>query len=347
MSEQLGGTPNIPTGNFMDFLPETKQVDVNVRTNSEMNAQDPNIPKVALKVPDFIRTRIRNPEAVAKGELPSAAPTTEQSVSAVPFIPTKQAPQFTQDQPADLPIPPTFGNMSRQENLGSSIPAPQNGSVAGSVKLPPQPIQHGVLSNLIAALKSTADDIRSVEVDGFVFKMRPLSADLYAYAMSLAQRASSTQGELAMRFNMVRSILALISVNDEPIYKMFDMNTSKYQAFEDWAPPVALVVAYSPRLIDLFFNKLRFKTVEAISAEYDKYDESDSNTDLLAPGATSEDDERWRFKCGVPGCKHHEDIVPTYLDASKESVQPRFCPAHGEVLTPIGLVKDLGDIPLE
>lgn len=356
MTNQLGGTPAIPTFNPMEFLPEMNAAPISVQKNSDMNAQDPNIPKVALKMPSFLPERIRNPDAVARGDLPSAQVSQPQVV-----IPQQAASQpkeeFVQQHhrsdfayAADAGLAPSFQSLSAPDPLGSKVPKPENGKAPGSIKAPSNPVQHPVLASLMDSLKNTPDDHRSVVIDGFKFTMRPLPADLYAYTMNIAQRASASQPEMAMRFNLLRAVLALVYINDEPVYQVMNAPIKKYQAFDDFAPPVPLVIAYAPRLIDLFFVQLKFKIVEGLAAEYDNFDLVESNKDLMTPGASNVDitNERlWRFKCSVPDCTHHEDVEPQFLDAAQESMAPRFCPEHGEVLTPIGRIVDLANIPLE
>jgi hypothetical protein len=357
MHDNLGGTPALPGGyDPTAFLPEMVAAPTRVSQNSDLNAQDPNIPKVAMRMPSFLPDRIRNPEAVARGEMPAARqepvaqPTAPQPEPYIP--PAHHRSDFPYTPAAEQPmtqIPSSFQSPAPADHFGSKVPKPEPGRVANSIKVPANPVQHPVLASLMSALRNTAEDTRSVSVDGFVFKMRPLPADLYAYAMNIAQRASSSQPEMAMRFNMLRAVLALTHVNDEPIYLMLNEPIKGYPSFEDWAPPVSLVIKYAPRLIDLFFVQLKFKIVEAIAEEYDKFDLEDSNMDALMPNDKTSDlsnEKLWRFKCSVPGCNHVVDQEPQFMDASGESIAPIFCPHHGEVLTPIGRLVDLSNVPL-
>jgi hypothetical protein len=50
--------------------------------------------------------------------------------------------------------------------------------------------------------------------------------------------------------------------------------------------------------------------------------------------------------CSVDGCDFIENVVPEYLDAQSGAIKPRYCPAHGQTMTPIAYTRDLGDAPL-
>jgi hypothetical protein len=261
--------------------------------------------------------------------------------------PVYQQPQMQAPQAQPTSFAPNPAPQAQYARPASSIPAPQPGRTQGSVQMPNAPVQHPVVDALLADLGFTDQHLVVTTVAGHNFTMRKLPAELFAYALSIVSKVSSTNDEYAMRLNLTLGALSVVKIDDQPVWHLAKVDVSKVGQFSDTNPPFSVASKSGSFIIDLFFSKLDFDVISKIADAYDSaWGTKDVDADMLAQaGAIKADDQRVRFKCSVEGCEHVEDVVPQYTDA-QGSMQPRFCPTHGPTMTPIGYLNQLANIPL-
>lgn len=312
---------NVPPQNRdpMEFMPSLgTPVQQGVMGRETLDATDRNIPKVQLASPSWLSDTISVKEQA-------------------PSVPQFSAPQTSFSHPRE----------AQPQYRAGDTPAPNQGRVPGSVQLPDRPVQHPVINSLLADLGFSDAKLVNTNIANHVFTQRQLNADMFAFALSTVSRASSTNDEYAMRLNLTLGALSVVKIDGAPSYALASVDVSKAGTFDDSNPPFAVYSKSTSFLLDLFFSKLDFKIVETLADTYDKnWGTKDADADLLAmAGAVDAEDKRVRFKCSVEGCKHVEDVVPEFLDGSG-SVRARFCPEHGDTMTPLGYLSQLANVPL-
>ena len=325
--------PNLPPReNPLEFLPSLgTPVDVapQTRQNSGMvDREKP--PAVPLIKPDWVREQI---------DVGPRAPVNAETVP-----PSFSTPSY--ERPEPTPIYDSGFGAAQRTQLGS-VPLAAAGSVSGSVRVPNPPSQHPVVDALLRGLGFDESKLVHVEIGGFKFTMRRNPAEVFAYTLSIVSKSSSTNDEAAMRLAMTLAALSVIKINDEPLWKLFDIDVTKAGTFDPSNPPFLVVTKTASAVIDLFFNQLDWNVINKLSDAYSEHWGDDDGENLLASASKiSGDDSRVRFKCTIDGCKHTEDVVPEKLDA-KGSIKPRFCPEHGNTMSPVGYLRDLVDVPLD
>jgi hypothetical protein len=347
-----GPQANIPQhDSLFDSIPSLgKPVPTGTMTRGHLDATDPNIPKVQPSMPSWLGDTIKTPTAEPAYAQPSFQPgqyPAQQEPVPQFNAPYPQAPAYQQPQAQPTSFTPNVVPQAQYARPASSIPAPQPGRTQGSVQMPNAPVQHPVVDALLADLGFTDQNLVVKTIAGHNFTMRKLPAELFAFALSIVSKVSTTNDEYAMRLNLTLGALSVVKIDDQPVWHLAKVDVSKVGQFSDTNPPFSVASKSGSFIIDLFFSKLDFDVIGKIADAYDDaWGTKDADADLLAQaGAIKADDQRVRFKCSVEGCGHVEDVIPEYTDA-QGSMQPRFCPTHGPSMTPIGYLNQLANIPL-
>lgn len=347
-----GETPNVPPRlPGLDSMPSLgRPLEQKIMTADDMLAQDPNIPRVPLQIPEFYKGDLdtssleRNAMSATPVGAPTQAAQPQQEFIRNPnyVAPGQQTQQFV-DSAANVAA-------SFAPQRSSSVPAPTPGAFPGSHQLPSKPLKHPVIESLLHDLSIKEDSVYIHEFLGHTYTLRPLTAELMGFATSLASRTATSNDEYIYKLALVSGILSVVAIDDVPCSEIYAQELASLKnplpPYAPLNPPYAARVKYAPALIDLFMSKLKLNIVQSIAEAYDTAFDEDVTLKKAAESATSDVDQRVHFQCSVEGCGYSENVIPEIIDHASGAIRPRFCTVHGPTMTPIGYVKDLANTPL-
>jgi hypothetical protein len=336
--------PNIPArSRAADVLPESlRRVEAPTMTQQDMNALDPNIPRVALRIPtDLYPEMIRAPDAAAPAQQPGGMP------------PLYNMQDFGA-QAANIAEQPTIAQTaaSGQQRQFEQVPPPLAGTVPGSQRVPGQPLMHPVLESLMRDFQLTEQDGHDFEYRGHTYKLMPLTAELMGFCTSLASRTSQSNDEYMYRLALIMGVISVIAIDGIPCSVLFSAQVSALKiSYNPFNPPYAVRVKFAPSLLEMFTSTLKIHVAARIAEEYDNaFDESSdivaAAEKIKATAPVDKVDERVHFRCNVDGCGFIENVIPDYIDVSSGSIRPRYCPTHGPTMTPVGYTREITNAPL-
>ena len=340
-------TPNNP---YLSFLP-----DMGAPIEIRAGAVAPTDPEAeAIKAAQNLQTPTWIKDEISFGAPPSA---TEQPVYAPQAATAPPQPVYAQPAPAVLPTfsAPTMstgdaGIYAGAPKASAYVPPPTPGRTPGSVVMPGKPLQHPVLTALLRDFGIVTRKSHEVKVGKFVFTIRPVNAEILSYAVSVASKMAQTNDEYQTRLRMVIGVLSISGIDGLPLHEIFgvDLTNIRESITDPFFPPFTVAVKTSVPLLRFMFEDLGLTPISVVSGAYETHYNDDTEDEEVteAPKATAPTDTRVRFKCSIEGCGHVEDVVPVILDAAKGAIQARYCPVHGQPLTPIAYTRDLANIPL-
>lgn len=247
--------------------------------------------------------------------------------------------------------PPAFEQPSVPVHAQSAyVPPPQLGSVPGSVQVPPKPVQHPVVGQLLRDFGLAYARTAEAVVGPYRFRIREANAEVTNYVLGVAGRSALTDADYISRSRLMLAALGVVSINDTPVVDMFTWDRTrlpKGTVIDPNFPSSAVVVALAPELFMFFMETLSSEVINDIADAYDKeFGGTEAEETTNTPVGILANEQRVRFKCPAEACGFVEDVVPDYADPQHQTVHARFCRKCGTKLSPIGRLKDMADVPL-
>lgn len=293
-------------------------------------------------------------------EVPAALRFAAQQAQPAPYQPQFQAPPVQQAAPAPQASYIEHPNTPRMETREAAaqvnaprpsvhVPPPTMGSNPRTVKMPGQPVQHPVVSDLLRDFGLKQSDTHKFEAFGHGFTIREVNADVLNFCMGQAGKLAVTEADMGSRTRFMVAALSVLAIDDIPVVELFQWDKSKLRrgtSVDPWWPPFPVVTLLAESLFRFFFEQMKVDVIGRVAQEYDDMygDAQEPEDSTRAPANLTASDERVRFKCSVAGCGHVLDQDPVFL--SKDTIKAVYCHEHGVAMTPIGYTRELGNLPL-
>ena len=175
--------------------------------------------------------------------------------------------------------------------------------------------------------------------------MRANSAGDAALAARVADAMSGSPSEYNIRVNIAMACLAVVAIDDTPIFEVFGVDIPPTLSVDDpYMPPLQVRVQAFFQLYDWVMNDTRGGLGNRI---WDIYNTEMDKKSFVSSYLDNRNKNIVMFSCPVQDCEFELAIVPEH-DATG-NIKPVFCQHHGVPMLPdteVNPEQTGGDIPL-